>query len=277
MKGSGSLTIRLTFDSTRIAGAHLNIPLLGIDEHLRNITHYDHIPAGTYDGVLTTYLTIGKEVYRKLKFKVQPDQDNLFLFNLSSLPLEVLLRPIDAGGDTILHSELKVEGVDPAFRPVIKPSGLAHKLAPGEYEVKVLLPSLDVASVRLKIADGIYEYDVPIEQKKARMRKEPRFPLAIPVALRTQEGEWLPSRSLNLSTSGICCRVKAMTLPGDKDVFVRLFVPISKAPLECYAKICWKNKDESAASRLGLELILANSERDTLNKWLTERINSAMR
>src|SRR5262249_40411967 len=134
MKGIGSLVVRLVFDSHRVFGAHLNIPLLGIDEHLQVVNKFTHIPEGIFDGVLTTYLANGKEVYRKVKFKVVSEQENLYMFNLSALPMDVTLRPVDNAGNTILTAELKVDGVDAAFRPVRNSFGLNHRLSPGQYQ-----------------------------------------------------------------------------------------------------------------------------------------------
>src|SRR3990172_8305046 len=133
----GSLTIKLYYEPHRVQGIRLCIPLLGIDEHLTKYFRFDAMPVGLYDGTLNIRLTSGGEFKQAVRIKVLAGQDNLHEFNLAALEQEVYIKPVDANDRTIVTAEIKIENVDINFRPIRDWKGLACKLRPGDYQVKI--------------------------------------------------------------------------------------------------------------------------------------------
>lgn len=76
---------------------------------------------------------------------------------------EVVVIPIDEHDRVVLFSEIKIEKVDLHFRSVRDPQGIAYHLAPGEYRVKVLLPSLQMKIATLEVKQDIHFYKIRIE------------------------------------------------------------------------------------------------------------------
>lgn len=274
MSGVGTLIVELTYNPSRITGAHLSIPLVAISEHLTHRTRFERIPAGEYEGVLTTYFSTGKQLQHTLKFKIAADQDKLYQLNLSQLPQIVTLCPVGAGNHPIVPCEMLVAGVDTTFRTVKNADGLQYVLKPAQYTARVTLPDCRMVTVPLTIVDGVSSYVLPVEeeeQSNVPTRREPRYPMAVPVALQTNDGEWIPTRSVNLSTMGICCQLKGDHIT-DKEFFVRMFLPVSKLPMECHARVRWTFFDGSPVPLVGLETELTGTQKESLGKWLNAKL-----
>src|SRR5262249_13042239 len=152
-------------------------------------------------------------------------------------------------------TEVRIENVDPNFRLVRDEKGIAFKLKPGEYKVKMVLPNMQVKTIPLTVTEDTMIYSLPVEEVAQVARKEPRFQLSVPVAYKTPDGYWISTNSENISSNGICL-MRGQRNVQDKEVYVRLFVPISRVPLECNAKVRWIQDESSAAPRMGLELSL---------------------
>jgi hypothetical protein len=269
MKGSGSLIIKLEYNTRSIQGARITIPLLGIDEHIGKLLQLDNIPAGTYPGTLTLFRPSGAEIKKPFKAKIFPNQQNNHEFNFNSVANDVLIRPVDSRNKTILFSEIKIENVDPNFRLVRDEAGLACRLAPGNYQAKLILPDMSVRSFPLKIVEDSLVYTLPVDQESGSSRHEPRFHMSVPVVYRTTDGRWISTNSTDISSTGICL-IKGPRKITDKELYLRLFVPISKVPVECYAKVRWMKEESAPDSRMGLQLLLPENTKTTLGKWLVE-------
>jgi hypothetical protein len=269
MKGSGSLIIKLEYNTKSIHGARITIPLLGIDEHMGKLLQLDHIPAGTYPGTLILYRSSGAEIRKPIKAKIFPNQQNTYEFNFNSVANDVLIRPVDSRNKTILFSEIKIENVDPNFRLVRDEAGLPCRLAPGNYQVKLVLPDMTIKNFPLKVVEDSLVYTLPVDQETGSSRHEPRFHLSVPVVYRTTDGRWISTNSTDISSTGICL-IKGQRKITDKELYLRLFVPISKVPVECYAKVRWMKEDAATDARMGLQLLLPENTKTTLSKWLSE-------
>lgn len=263
----GSLTILLEFDPYEVQGARLSIPLLGIDEHISQFTQYESIPPGVYSATITSYMTSGREIEQRVKLKVLPGQGNLHQFKLMSPPKEVLVRPVDSENRTILYSEVKIEDVDMNFRPVREDHGLICRVRPGEYHVQIILPNLRVLTLPLKIAEDTQVYTLTVTDRHEESRKEPRMEVRLPVDYRTHDGKWIPTKSVDLSTTGICLVKREWTLDDEK-LQVRLHVPHVSVPLEFPARVRWVKDEGSDRSRIGLELDVSDESRNTLRTLL---------
>ncbi|HEY4491907.1 MAG TPA: PilZ domain-containing protein [Acidobacteriota bacterium] len=264
----GALTILLEFDPYQIQGARLAIPLLGIDQHVTHLTQFDTLPAGLYDADITAFLTSGGETRQKVTIKILANQGNLHRFNLA-VPHEILIRPVDSQDRTILFSEVKIENLDLNFRPLRDEKGVAYKLRPGEYKVKVVLPNLRVKTFPLKISEDVNVYTLPVEGRHAQTRREARIQLSVPIEYRTADGNWVSTKTVNVSSTGICL-VKRKWNMDDENLYVRLFVPISSGPVECSARVRWVKDEGSGSSEMGLELFITDLIRESLVKWLAK-------
>jgi hypothetical protein len=264
----GALTVLLEFDPYTIQGARLCIPLLGIDQHVTQLTQFDVLPVGVYDAEITAFSTSGAENKQKAVIKILPNQGNLHRFNLT-VPHEILIRPVDAQDRTILFSEVKIEDFDLNFRPLRDEKGVAYKLRPGEYKVKVVLPNLRVKTFPLKITEDTDVYTLPVEGRHVQTRREARVQLSVPVDYRTSDGSWVSTKTLNISSTGICL-VKRKWQMDDENLFVRLFVPISAAPLQCSARVRWVKDEGSESAEMGLELFVTDLIRQSLTQWLAK-------
>jgi len=266
----GSLTILLNFDLYKVQGARLTIPLLAIDQDVGQFTQFDVLPAGVYEGTLKTYLTSGEELEEHIQIKIAPNKGNLHSYHLSGPPNQILIRPVDSNDRPILFAEVQIENTDLNFRPVRDEKGIAYKLHPGDYQVKVILPNLRVKSFPLKVTDDVHVYTLPIEGKYSETRREPRIQLSVPVDYMTSDGVWVSTETVNISSAGICL-VKRRWQLDDENMVVRLFVPISKHPLECRARVRWMKDEGNASPEMGLELFLPSTAKISLKKWLSGR------
>ena len=264
----GSLTILLNFDPYQVQGAKLSIPLLAIDEHIPQFAQFDHLPAGVYNGTITAYMTNGEEAAHPIKIKIIQNQGNLHEFKLSGRAQDIVIRPVDADNNTILFSELKIENVDLNFRPVRDERGLMCRVRPGDYQVQVILPNLSIKTLPIRITPDLEIYTLTIMDRHAQSRKEARIELNVPVDYQTSEGAWIPTETVNISTTGVCV-VKRQWSMDDENMQLRIYVPVNGTPIECSARVRWV-KEDGSSSVMGLEMSLTYAVRSELNKWLVQ-------
>ncbi len=268
-EGVGSLTILLDFDPYRVQGARLNIPLLGIDQHVGQLTQFETLPTGAFEGTLITFLTSGQEISQPIKVKVLPNQGNLHKYALTGPPQDIIIRPVDSRDEAILFAEVKIEDLDMNFRPVRDDKGVTYKLRPGDYRIKVVLPNLRVKTFPLKITEDVHVYTLLVEGRHRETRRESRIQLAVPAAYQTGDGKWVSTQTTNISGTGLCLIKKQWNLD-DENMLVRLFVPISGEPMECPASVRWVRDEGGPSSEIGLELRLSAQSKSALKKWLSE-------
>jgi hypothetical protein len=180
---------------------------------------------------------------------------------------EIFIIPVDANDKAVLHTDIKIEEVDAHFRRVREVRGLEWKLTPGIYKVKIMLPSLHMKTFTLRVTAGETVYRLMLgEATTGKVRSSSRIPVSLPVSYRGDNGNWISTQSINISTAGLCLVRKSSTVKSD-NLYVRLFLPISSVPLECPARICWmKEQDE----QMGLELFLTPNMRASLGNWLSK-------
>ena len=130
-----------------------------------------------------------------------------------------------------------------------------------------MLPNLEIKKIPIEITEDVQVYSLPIEDKEST-RREARIQMSIPMAYRTPEGKWFSTKSLNLSSTGVCL-IKEPNDIREEKVFVRLLVPIKEGPLECYANVRWSSEDSRSMPQMGLELLLPDKTRKSLSDWLT--------
>jgi hypothetical protein len=276
---AGALTILLQFDPYTVQGAKLCIPMLGIDEHIRQFTQYDRLPAGVYPGTLVAVLTTGEEVKQNIRIKILPNQGNLHEFKLAGPPHEVIVRPVDADNKTIVYSEIKIENVDMNFRPVRDEHGIVCRIRPGEYQVQVILPNLEIKTLPLKVTNDTQVYTLTIADKHSETRQEQRVQVKLPMDYKISEGIWISTETVNISATGVCLIKRQWNLD-DEEMQVRLFLPVTIAPIECPGRVRWVRDEGTADARMGMELFLTQSIRNSLKKWLnaqtkkTTKVNS---
>jgi hypothetical protein len=265
---TGSLTILLNFDPYQVQGARLSIPLLMIDEHIPQFAQFDHLPVGVYSGTIVAFLTNGEEAAHPIKIKIAQNQGNLHEFKLSGRAQEVILKPVDAENKTILFSEIKIENVDMNFRPVRDERGLMCRIRPGDYQVQIILPNLSVKTVPIRITADTQIYTLTITDRHAQSRREARIEMNVPVDYQTNEGVWIPTESINISTTGVCV-VKRKWSMDDENMHLRIYLPVVAAPLECPARVRWV-KEDGSSSQMGLEMYLTQTVKGELSKWLVQ-------
>jgi len=268
-EGVGSLTILLEFDLYKVQGAHLSIPMLGIDQDVGHLTQFETLPTGAFEGTLTTFLTNGQELTQSIKIKVIPNQGNLHKYSLTGPPQNIVIRPVDSRDEPILFAEVKIEELDMNFRPVRDDKGLAYKLRPGDYRIKVVLPNLRVKTFPLKVTEDVHIYTLQVDGRHKETRREARMQLAVPVAYQTGDGKWVSTQTVNISSTGLCLVKKQWNLD-DENMKVRLFVPVSGEALECPASVRWVRDEGGPSSEIGLELRLSAQNKSALKKWLNE-------
>jgi hypothetical protein len=267
MKGVGSLIIKVEVEVARVQNVRLSIPALAIDQHLVKLLKLSNLPAGIYDGSLTTYLNTGEEFRQAIRLHIEPDQDNVHEFHLSTVHQQILIRPIDSEGRTVLGAEMRIENVDQNFRTVRDWKGLSYKLRPGEYRARILLPDLHAKSVNFRVKAGLLIYNLRVQEKLEGTRRERRFAYSIPVDYRTEEGFWVSSQTVNISETGVCLLKRPLRIQNN-EITVRLFVPLESAPLECPARIRWSKDEESDLPKMGVELFLTTTMKHHLADWL---------
>ena len=261
------MTILLEYDQYEIQGARVSIPLLAIDEHVPKFVQFESLPAGVYSGTITAFMTTGEEVEHPVRIKILPNQGNLHEFKLHGPPQEIVIRPADSENRTILLSEIKIENVDLNFRPVRDERGVVCKVRPGEYQVQVILPNLQIKAFPLKITNDTQIYTLTIPERHVNSRHDPRIEVSLPVEYRTDEGVWISTETVNVSSTGLCV-VKRQWSIDDENLQFRIFLPMSPTPFECAARVRWVKDEGTADSRMGVELELSEELKTALSKWL---------
>jgi len=213
---------------------------------------------------------------------------------------EIVVIPVDEHDRVVLFSEIKIEKIDLHFRSIRDAQGIGYHLVPGDYRIKVLLPSLQMKIATLVVKPDIHFYKIRIEYDSrfhSRPAMEPVLPAepdkppveaarpaekynsapdplpgqnrietrigsSFPVSYRTDGGKWISSKAVNVSTTGLCLANTHGKIAGE-NVYVRLFVPISSIPLECPARVCWSKDPET-----GLQLFLTTNMKSSLSNWL---------
>jgi hypothetical protein len=96
---------------------------------------------------------------------------------------EVTLVPVDENGRVLLFCDLKIEKIDTDYRTIRDANGLTWKLAPGQYNVRIFLRSLQMKTVPLQVEAGVtnYQLRVPTELPES------------PAPNVTTEGAWWPA------------------------------------------------------------------------------------
>ena len=267
MRNAGALVLKVEFSPHYVHSARLTIPLLGIDERMGKFLRMDRLPAGRYPGTLTLFRVNGAEVQRPLTLNIEANQHNLHELNLNSIIDEIYLRPVNSLNRTVPRCEIKVERVDNNFRVVRGDRGIAYRLAPGNYLVRVILPDLKVRTLPLHVEVNVTDYPLQLDLEAASTRREPRYRMSVPIVFRTNDGQWISTSTTNMSRSGLCL-VKGIRKIDDKELFVRLFVPVKKGPLECQAEVRWIRDERSSTSRMGLKLRLPEDTHAPLEQWL---------
>jgi len=95
-----------------------------------------------------------------------------------------------------------------------------------------------------------------------------RYLASFPVSYRTDSGNWVKAKALNISGSGICVEHLGKVRQEDT-LYVRLHVPVATIPLECPARVVWVTSQDTRTPCMGLQLFLTANMRESLDRWLT--------
>ena len=80
-------------------------------------------------------------------------------------PQEIILVPVDENGRVLLFTDIKIERVDRDYRTIRDPNGLAWKIVPGDYTVKVFLRNLQIKEIPLHVEPGVARYRLPVTEQ----------------------------------------------------------------------------------------------------------------
>lgn len=272
-KGFGTFILHLEFDKLYIKKIHLWIPSLNIQkENILNTIEIDPIPKGHHRAIMTLYLASGKTVKQDLMVNILPEKKNVQVVNLYDLPQEVVIRPVNAKAKTVAATEVKIEGVDSTFRPVRDDTGVTYALRPGKYEVKIVTSGMDVRSFPIEIKEDVRVYTLPLEDQGDDLRTYPRIEINVPVAYRTEDGSWHSTKTVNISSGGVCL-IREPKSAKDKRLYVRLLVPVSAKMVECYANVKWSKDSKVDTNLMGLELEASDTVRNEIRKWLEMHVS----
>ncbi len=154
------------------------------------------------------------------------------------------------------------------FRPVRDERGLMCRVRPGDYQVQIILPNLSVKTLPLKITSDMQIYTLTIPDRHTQSRREARIELNVPVDYQTTDGVWVPTETVNISTTGVCL-VKREWSMDDEKMHLRIYLPVAAAPLECPARVRWV-KEDGSSSQIGMEMYLTQTLKRELSKWLVQ-------
>ncbi len=208
---------------------------------------------------------------------------------------EVVLIPVDENGRVLLFSDVKIENVDRDYHTVRDAEGLTWKLQPGRYVVKVFLRDFQMKTISLTVSPGISKYRLPVttvpapvvfqdalpdpepvqhqsssQESKKLKESDPerkRFPISFPVSYRTDTGQWVKAKALNVSASGVCVE-NVGHVTEDDNLYVKLHVPVATIPIECPARVVWVMSGGTRKPCMGLQLFLTSNMRESLDRWL---------
>jgi DNA-binding response OmpR family regulator len=99
-----------------------------------------------------------------------------------------------------------------------------------------------------------------------------RCPVAIPVAVRNQEGQETQCETINISESGIAIRIPSAVKPGT-EVAVQFKLPENQTRFVIQSKICWSDP----TGRTGLQFLnLPLPQKSELQAWLAHRLEEVL-
>ncbi|MFZ0287015.1 MAG: PilZ domain-containing protein [Terriglobales bacterium] len=99
-----------------------------------------------------------------------------------------------------------------------------------------------------------------------------RCPLAVPVAVRNQEGGEAQYQTINISESGIAIRIPPPVRAGT-EVAVRFSLPENQTRFAVQSKICWSDP----SGRTGLQFLnLPLPQKSELQAWLSHRLEEVL-
>jgi uncharacterized protein (TIGR02266 family) len=99
-----------------------------------------------------------------------------------------------------------------------------------------------------------------------------RFPVEIPVRIKTPPNQEFNATSTNLSEGGMAIRVPAK-LPKDAPVALRFTLPETNTTLELKGQIAWMDATRQAGVRF---VEVPQSSQYQLDQWLTDRLREEM-
>jgi hypothetical protein len=271
-KDFGKFTLKLEYDKLYIKRIHLWIPTLNLQkDNLLDKTVIEKIQKGHHRSVLTLYLASGRTVKHEMMINIQPEKENFQIVNLYDLPQDVVIRPVNAKEKTILATEVKIEGVDSSFRPVRDDAGVTYALRPGKYQVKIVTPGMEVKSFPIEIKEDVRLYTLPLEEKE-ELRNDPRVEINVPAAYQTEDGTWHSTRTLNISSRGVCL-IREPKSSKDKRILVRLLVPVAAKMVECFADVKWSKDSKVDTNLMGLALEVNDATRNEIRKFLEMQVS----
>jgi hypothetical protein len=106
------------------------------------------------------------------------------------------------------------------------------------------------------------------QEKVSDSDERKRFPVTFPVSYRTDSGNWVKAKALNVSANGVCVENLARVTEED-NLYVKLHVPVATIPIECPARVVWVKSKSSRTPCMGLQLFLTSNMRDSLDRWLS--------
>jgi hypothetical protein len=140
-------------------------------------------------------------------------------------------------------------------------------LPAGEYSGTIVTRLTDGSEIQRNITLEIFADRETVFELQlippSDIRRERRIDLRLRVDYRNQNGQWITTESVNLSSSGLCVILGELSTD-HKNVTVRLFSP-DGAPVECSAKVRWRK----ASKKMGLELVLPEEAQNQLKTLLT--------
>jgi diguanylate cyclase (GGDEF)-like protein/PAS domain S-box-containing protein len=98
-----------------------------------------------------------------------------------------------------------------------------------------------------------------------------RYPVSIPVIIRTESNEEVPCNTVNISGGGMALSTHVPLLPGE-NVHVQFTVPDHTAPIFAQSAICW-----SKTGHLGVRFVSISEEHTSeLQVWLSQKLEETL-
>ena len=143
------------------------------EQVISGILNWNEAEFSFHQGITVGRLFVRIQIDPRI-FLPKEDLDQEFQDSNSSQKLEshaspevqsqfVTIVPVDNHNHTILFCEMNIVGVDSQFRRVEDLKGLSWELRPGEYNVKVFLPTLFLKTIPLSIVEGQRDYRIVVQ------------------------------------------------------------------------------------------------------------------